>query len=83
MSRPSPRDGDRVFHCGHVDKRSHHYFHIPGEPAKLRRPNGTIAEGSWIVLCDECFVPDKSPLDLICGDGIWRGNAPVHYQEPS
>ena len=79
--RPSPRDGDRVFHCGHLDVQAHHFYQIPDEPLRFRRPNGTVVEGSWIVLCPACFALGKSPLALVRGDDRWEGDRPVEYKE--
>lgn len=77
-AKQQPNDGETITHCGHLDAQRHHFFMTPdGQPMKFSRPDGTVGESRWIVLCHDCFDRHAdNPLACICGDSVWDGNDP-------
>jgi hypothetical protein len=77
-TKEQPKDGDRVFHCGHVDAQRFHFFKGAGFFKSIRPDNSTVsAINPWFILCDVClFESGGDPAKSIRGDAIWKGNAP-------
>jgi hypothetical protein len=75
-----PKDGDVVLHCGHLDDKPHHFYVLGGasrEPIHFHRPDGSVGEATWMVLCHRCFqVYPENPEKCMRADATWIGNEP-------
>jgi len=76
-----PAKGDGCLMCIHLAKAgkifgNSHWFGIPGG-TKFGRPDGSMGEAKWIVICDDCFKKHgsgtKAPLG---GDFVWDSDLP-------
>lgn len=84
FSKHQPKDGETILHCGHLEKKPHHFYAI-GDPEKripqemdFRRPDGSVGKAKWMVLCRDCFqIYSDNPAACMRADGEWIGDAPV------
>jgi hypothetical protein len=81
FTEQQPKNGERVLTCSHRDDefKPHHFFKL--EPhVDFGRPDGSTGRATWAVVCNSCFRSNAdSPMDMITGDALWRGDEPAIY----
>ena len=86
FTKEQPKHGDTILHCGHLcanaeHRHPAHWFKFV-EPVRFTRPNRSRGEAEWFAACEPCFVRHGAKVaDLVCGDGIWTGDAPAIARE--
>lgn len=74
-----PAAGDGILHCGHLEGGLRWYLLDP--PKRVGRPDGSIVQAKWIVVCPECLAqPHKHVIELVRADGIWQGGEPIIHE---
>jgi len=58
MSKPQPKDGENIFHCGHKMPQGH-WFCLPGR-ITLNVKVGPVA-AKWFVVCGACNAVLQAP----------------------
>lgn len=89
-AQPQPQPGDVMLGCVHrPNPYSAHVYQVPkGMPFK--RPDGTSATATWIVLCAGCHgryvvagSGNASDAPIAC-DLTWEADdPPIQYKDPS
>ncbi len=82
-----PIDGDLLLVCPHIKAgkgERWHWYAIDLDPTtqapvavQFKRPDGTVGESKWMVICNACERTGRDPGLLVRGERIWEGNAPV------
>ena len=78
FAKLQPKHGDAILHCGHLDSKQCHFFHVE-PPMSFARPNATVGKASWIIACDLCYQHSAGDCSKIKirGDGTWKGDEPA------
>jgi hypothetical protein len=76
-----PKNGETILHCAHVLDAGEGHWHFNAGYPRFRRPDGSIGEAKWIVICPTCqkrlYVESKKAIDFVAGDVVWSGDAPI------
>jgi hypothetical protein len=81
FAKVQPKDGDKVLHCGHHGQHPYHFF-AAGDgtealPVTFKRPDGTLAVATWMVLCKRCLITHgANPWKAAVADGTFVSDGP-------
>lgn len=79
-----PKDGERVLLCAHAAESDHGQHFFKTSCVRFMRPDGSLAEASWVILCESCFLLHAAdPFCVVCADALWEGNEPIIQEDES